>query len=113
MSDDQAREDAALGEELQRHYLSTANDKLARVEGALAGLRNNPAAVEDACLTLHTLAGNAGTYGFPEISAEAAAISKQLRAENRASPELLGALEKFREHLEAEFARARARLSIP
>jgi HPt (histidine-containing phosphotransfer) domain-containing protein len=112
MSDDQAREDAALGEELQRHYLSTANDKLARVEAAIAAMRNNPGAVDDASLTLHTLAGNAGTYGFPEISEEAAGISKRLRAENRASPELLGALEKFREHLEAEFARARARLSI-
>lgn len=57
MSEDQAREDAALGEELQRHYLSTANDKLARVEAAIAAL----GAVDDAFLTLHTLAGNADT----------------------------------------------------
>ena len=116
MGTDETAEDAELRESLLRHYLGSADVKIARIEAALFRLRvagsevEQREAVEHAYTTLHTLAGNAGTYGFPEITARARALVKALRAETGCTPALLGEFERFREEVQVAFDAARERL---
>ncbi len=105
-------DDAELRETLLRHYLGTAGDKLSRLAALLEELQARPGdaqVAEKAWTWMHTLAGNAGTYGFPLISQRALALSRKLRAEG-CSSESLEDLFRFRDELAAAFAQARASL---
>jgi HPt (histidine-containing phosphotransfer) domain-containing protein len=56
-------------------YLATLPSRLGEVEAlwSRAG-QGDAAALEAFCRKIHQLAGNAGTFGFPEVSRSAAAI---------------------------------------
>lgn len=59
-----------------------------RCRADLARLRTMPGG-DELSVTVHKLAGSAGSFGFPEISAIAADIDMSLRNGEPASPALL------------------------
>ena len=59
-----------------------------RCRADLARLRAAPGE-EELAVTVHKLAGSAGSFGFPEISAVAADLDMRMRNGERASPALL------------------------
>jgi HPt (histidine-containing phosphotransfer) domain-containing protein len=114
--------DAQFQRELLRHYLKTADAKIASVANAIAQLRSQSgpersAGISEAqrslVVVLHTIAGNAGTYGFPELSRRARELERALIGEKSAGqiPAPLDQdLDRFLEEMRSAFVAAAATL---
>jgi HPt (histidine-containing phosphotransfer) domain-containing protein len=120
MSQDAGR-DGPLGEEellaqLRAHYVGGSAERLAGVDRVLSAARAAPtdaAASEALHRQLHMLAGSAGSYGFPQLSADARALEKQVSAAAKTGElpaSLLQAVADFREEMAAQLLAAGARL---
>ena len=62
-------------EDLKREFLTEARDKVREIESNLAG-GANPNSLERLTYLAHQLKGSGGSYGFEQISAEAAQLEK-------------------------------------
>jgi HPt (histidine-containing phosphotransfer) domain-containing protein len=62
-------------DELKREFLAEADEKVREIETGLAGERT-PEAVERLTYLAHQLKGSGGSYGYQQISADAAELEK-------------------------------------
>ncbi len=113
---DESEAEPELQRELLRHYLKTADAKVSNIENEVIKARlsgGDGEARRPLIVLLHTLAGNAGTYGFKEISRRAREIERALIAEKDAaqlSAAMSADLTRFLEEMRQAFAAARATL---
>jgi HPt (histidine-containing phosphotransfer) domain-containing protein len=97
-------------DELKREFLAEAR---AKVDEIRAGLRQpNPAAWERMTYLAHQLKGAGGSYGFQNISTEAAALETTLeRMADDGNAESVGDLEKHVKALGDEIEKRSAELA--
>lgn len=105
--------DDELARELMTHYLESAGGRVEEVRAATAAARARPgdaAALDRLRGVLHKIAGSAGTYGFPGLTASARALEKQALAARDAPPApaaLLDGVAAFEGEMLRAFAAAR------
>ena len=68
---------------LVAEYVGSLTDKLAVLDRALTGARDNPTALAEAREVAHRMRGTAGCYGFRELSDVAGILDDQLTAIQR------------------------------
>ena len=84
-----------VSEELERHYRESLREKKEALEGAAPGVeKGDEQALATVRRVAHVLRGSGGTYGFPDLSAAAAAL------EEAAPEEALERLESLLEEVE-------------
>ncbi len=67
-------------DELYRKYAARLPDRVEAVADALARGRTDPHALADARALVHRLAGNAGSFGYPDVSRAMSGIERALSA---------------------------------
>lgn len=87
-----------FGPELMKEYLDDCAAQLASAEALCAGPLD-AAGREAVRVTAHRLAGSAGTYGFPEVTAAAKALETSLKAGTPPSAEVAASLAALRRGL--------------
>lgn len=95
LGDDPSAAARAALEALRAGYRERLPQRWAEVEAAWAAVRRDPGpeALEALRALAHGLAGAAGSYGLPEVSAAARVVDESIRgAAGQASAELLAAL---------------------
>src|SRR3954453_9492318 len=115
MAFDEKRDTAELvaeDRELLEHYLAGANERLAKLSGALSAARPGGAGSKDALRgALHKLAGSAGTFGFAELGETARELEKRVEcADEPLAEDLLLEAVALRHETEQTFAEARSRM---
>jgi uncharacterized protein (TIGR00725 family) len=115
MAFDEKRDTAELvaeDRELLEHYLSGADDRLAKLSAAISAARQGGAGSKDALRgALHKLAGSAGTFGFAELGESARELEKRVEhADEPLAEDLLLDAVALRHETEQTFVEARSRL---
>lgn len=92
-------------DELKREFLAEAEEKVREMESALA-TPATPETVDRVIFLVHQLKGAGGSYGFQEISEEAAAL-EDLLENSRVSPSEMRIMENVKKLAQEINSRAR------
>jgi HPt (histidine-containing phosphotransfer) domain-containing protein len=101
-------------DELKREFLAEANEKVREIQEKLGG-EQSPDVLDRLTYLAHQLKGSGGSYGFQQISTDAAEFEKavELRARDGVQPGIDDRIQKHVFNLRAEVDRGMKELSLP
>jgi HPt (histidine-containing phosphotransfer) domain-containing protein len=101
-------------DELKREFLAEADEKVREIQEKLGG-EQSADVLERLTYLAHQLKGSGGSYGFQQISTDAAEFEKavELRARDGVQPGIDDRIQKHVFNLRAEVDRGMKELSLP